>query len=138
DVTIGEDRRTCAVEATRRTGSCPLCRRTATRVHSRYVRKLADLPWAGRFVRLRLDVRRFRCRTRACARRIFAERFPGLGPAFARRTDVQRVALADLGATVGGAAGARLATRRGLAGSRATILRLVQAAARPAVGTPRV
>lgn len=137
-VAIAADRLTFAVEATRRTAPCPLCHRTATRIHSRYVRTLADLPWAGRSVRLRLDVRRFRCRTRACARRIFAERFPGLGPAFARRTDVQRGALADLGFALGGSAGARLARKQGLAGSRATILRVVYAAVPPEVATPRV
>jgi len=137
-VAVETDRLTFALEATRRTAPCPLCHRRATRSHSRYVRTLADLPWAERSVRLRLTVRRFRCRTRACARRIFAERVPRLGPAYARRTDVQRVALADLGGAVGGAVGARLATKRGLAGSRATILRLVQAAAPPEVGTPRV
>jgi transposase len=83
-------------------------------------------------------VRRFRCRTPACARRIFAERFPGLGAAFARRTLVQRSALADLGFELGGSAGARLARKQGLAGSRATILRMVHAAVPPAVATPRV
>jgi transposase len=137
-VTIEEHRLTFAVEATRRTAPCPLCHRTATRVHSRYVRTLVDLPWAGRGVRLHLDVRRFRCRTRACARRIFAERFPRLGAAFARRTHVQRAALADVGFEVGGSAGARLARKQGLVGSRATILRVVHAAALPEVGTPRV
>jgi transposase len=137
-VTIEADRLTFAVEATRRTAPCPLCHRAATRVHSRYVRTLVDLPWAGRSVRLRLDVRRFRCRTPACARRIFAERFPGLGAAFARRTRVQRSALADLGFELGGSAGARLARKQGLAGSRATILRVVHATVPPAVATPRV
>ena len=137
-VTIEGDRLTFAVAATRRTAPCPLCHRTATRVHSRYVRTLVDLPWAGRSVRLCLDVRRFRCRNRACSRRIFAERFPGLGPAYARRTHVQRVALADLGFELGGSAGARLARKQGLVGSRATILRVVQAAAPPEVARPRV
>ncbi len=137
-VTIETDRLTFAVEATRRTAPCPLCHRTATRVHSRYVRTLVDLPWAGRSVRLRLDVRRFRCLQRGCSRRIFAERFSGLGAAFARRTRVQRSALADLGFELGGSAGARLARKQGLVGSRATILRVVHAAAPPEVATPRV
>jgi len=137
-VTMEADRLTVAVETTRRTALCPLCHRTATRIHSRYVRTLVDLPWAGRSVRLRLDVRRFRCRTRACARRIFAERFPQLGAAFARRTQVQRAALADVGFALGGSAGARLARKQGLVGSRATILRMVHAAAPPEVATPRV
>jgi len=137
-VAVETDRLTFALEATRRTAPCPLCHRRATRSHSRYVRTLADLPWAERSVRLRLTVRRFRCRTPARARRIFAERVPGLGAAFARRTLVQRSALADLGFEPGGSAGARLARKQGLAGSRATILRVVHAAVPPAVATPRV
>jgi transposase len=138
EVTIEADRLTFAVEATRRTAPCPVCRRRATRVHSRYVRTLVDLPWAERPVRLRLDVRRFRCRNRACSRRIFSERFPGLGPAFARRTHAQRGALAELGFALGGSAGARLARKQGLVGSRATILRVVHGAAPPEVATPRI
>ena len=117
-VTIEADRLTFAVEATRRTAPCPLCHRTATRMHSRDVRTLVDLPWAGRSVGLRLDVRRFRCRNRACVRRIFAERFPGLGPAYARRTHVQRSALGDrrwVSRAEGGVMGAQFAGEQGFA-----------------------
>src|SRR3954451_11990824 len=35
-----------------RTSACPGCGRNARRVHSRYRRRLADLPMAGRSVRL--------------------------------------------------------------------------------------
>jgi transposase len=38
---------------------CPLCRQEATRVQSHYTRTLQDLPWAGRVLRLRVQVRRF-------------------------------------------------------------------------------
>src|SRR5215510_12178861 len=38
---------------------CPLCAAQATSVHSTYTRTLADLPWSGWAVRLRLRVRRF-------------------------------------------------------------------------------
>ncbi|WP_373695979.1 transposase family protein [Aquibium pacificus] len=34
--------------------ACPLCRRKSDRVHSRYVRRVADLPCSGRKVELRL------------------------------------------------------------------------------------
>src|SRR5688572_18284320 len=40
---------------------CPLCGRPATRARSRYRRTLADLPWAGLAVRLRVEVRKFFC-----------------------------------------------------------------------------
>ena len=61
-----------------RAAACPLCDRPSTRVHSRYRRRLADLPWHGRIVELQVDVRRFRCANEACGRRIFAERLPAV------------------------------------------------------------
>jgi len=38
---------------------CPLCTRVTARVHSRYARTLADLPWASYRVRVQLRVRKF-------------------------------------------------------------------------------
>ena len=58
-----------------KTSVCPGCGRPSERVHSRYYRSLADLPVAGRRVRLIARVRRFYCDTVLCGRRIFAERF---------------------------------------------------------------
>ncbi|WP_247820691.1 transposase family protein [Bradyrhizobium sp. 187] len=40
---------------------CPLCTTASRRIHSRYIRHVADLPSAGRKVRLRLLTRRFTC-----------------------------------------------------------------------------
>ena len=47
---------------------------------------VADLPWAGWAVRLELHVRRFFCQNKACTRRIFTERLPGMVAPYARRT----------------------------------------------------
>jgi transposase len=65
---------------------CPLCGTSSSRIHSRYVRALADLPWQGVPVGLRLHVRRFFCDAPSCRRTIFAERLPGLADHYARRT----------------------------------------------------
>ncbi len=124
------------VHATRRTAACPVCGRRSARVHGRYWRNLADRPCAGRRVTLRLQVRRFICRTAACPRTIFAERFPTLAPVRARRTHGQRTDVTDLGFTLGGRPGARLAQRLHLPVSRSTLLRLVRAA--PDLVTPPV
>ncbi|MEJ7575909.1 MAG: transposase family protein [Pyrinomonadaceae bacterium] len=43
---------TLVVRAVRRGSECPRCSRVATRVHSRYVRRVADLPWHGVAVHL--------------------------------------------------------------------------------------
>ena len=69
------------------TSTCPTCGLPSTSVHSHYQRTLSDLPAHGRRLRIRLAVRRFRCRSAACERGVFTERFPrDLVQAQARRT----------------------------------------------------
>ena len=53
---------------------CPLCGQPSRRIHGCYTRTLADLPWCGTPVRLRIRVRKFFCDVPSCERRIFAER----------------------------------------------------------------
>ena len=40
---------------------CPHCQRISLRTHSRYIRRVADLPWQGVAVKLELHTRRIRC-----------------------------------------------------------------------------
>jgi transposase len=47
-------------------------------VPSRDQRHLTDLPWGTRAMSIQLTVRKFRCRHRACRRRICTERLPAL------------------------------------------------------------
>jgi transposase IS204/IS1001/IS1096/IS1165 family protein len=68
------DRVTIVTVPTSSEGACPLCGGLSGRVHSRYTRTLADLPWQGRAVAVRVRARRFRCATAGCPRRIFTER----------------------------------------------------------------
>src|SRR5690242_14418558 len=76
-ITIGSDRMTAALIATRPTTPCPRCGRLARRVHSVYRRTLTDLPWGRYAVTLHLTVRKFFCDAATCPRRIFTERLPG-------------------------------------------------------------
>jgi transposase len=117
---------------------CPLCGESADRVHSRATRTLADLPWAGVTVRLRVRVRKFFCDNPACPRRIFHERLAGIAAVAARRTERQRAALLDLAVALGGEAGARLAAKRGMPVSPDTLLRLLRQAPEAALPTPAV
>ncbi|MDI4658254.1 transposase family protein [Xanthobacter sp. AM11] len=55
-----------AVRAVGKASSCPGCGRTSERIHSRYHRHLADLPMAGKPVRLVVRARRFHCDTVLC------------------------------------------------------------------------
>lgn len=119
-----------------RSTPCPLCGRRARRTHSRYERRLADLPWGEHRVAIRLKVRRLFCDNARCERRVFAERLPGVAAPWARGTARLTDRLAAVGFALGGAAGARLARRFGLTAGRNTLLRLVRRAPLPALATP--
>ncbi|WFU12789.1 ISL3 family transposase (plasmid) [Rhizobium sp. CB3090] len=111
----------------RSTGAkCPDCRKASHRVHSRYERHLADLPWQGRAVTIILHVRRLRCSNERCRRRIFAENVGDVTWRYCRRTrrlgDVHR----SIGMALGGEAGMRLVTRLGMPVSADTILRIAR------------
>jgi hypothetical protein len=108
------------------------------RAHSRYQRRLADLPVAGRLVELRLTVRRFFCLNTACGRRTFVEQIAGLTRRRARSSEPLRTTLTSIGLALAGRAGVRLATKVGIRTSRNSLLRLVRAVPDPAVGSVRV
>ncbi len=127
--------RACLAEAG---ASCPDCGHRATRVQSKYVRTLDDVPWAGRRVRLRVTIRRFHCADTRCSRRIFAERLGDFALPFARRTARADTALEAVAFALGGEAGARLAADLGQPPSPDTLLRLIRRAPEPAVPAVRV
>jgi transposase len=58
---------TLAARTSSRVARCPACGRRSARVHSHYTRMLADLPWQGIPVTVRLRVRRFFCDHRRLA-----------------------------------------------------------------------
>ena len=118
------------------TASCPLCGRRSKRVHSRYERTLADLPWGDYAIAVRLKVRRLFCDAPRCERRIFAEVLPGVAVPRARKTVRLTERLTSLGLALGGAAGARLGRSLGLTASRNTLLRLIRRVPLPPAATP--
>lgn len=105
--------------------TCPACAHPSHRLHSRYRRTLADLPWQGRPVALQVQARRFRCLNPTCSRQTFAERLPGVASAAARRTERLGSLQSCLGLALGGEAGQRLAERLAMPTSADTLLRLV-------------
>lgn len=66
--------------------TCPACGTASLRVHSRYRRKLEDLPWEGLRVRIVLETRRFFCVGSSCRRKIFTEPLSGTVARYARRS----------------------------------------------------
>ena len=107
---------------------CPTCGQSSERLHSRYQRTLADLPWQGRPVALRVRARRLRCLNPACSRQTFAERLSGVARAGARRTERLGSLQGHLGLALGGEAGRRLSERLAMPTSADTLLRLIRSA----------
>jgi transposase len=117
---------------------CPLCEQPSRRLHGGYTRTLADLPWCGTPVRLRVRVRKFFCDESSCERRIFAERLENIAGVYARGTDRRREALEWIAFALGGEAGARLARELGLLVSPDTLLKGIRGASRGHVEGLRV
>src|SRR5216683_2895377 len=126
DVAIEPDRIVIAARCRAAFSECPDCGRQSGHVHSRYERRLLDLPSHGRVVQLQITVRRFRCATSGCRRRIFAE---PLGEAVAgrsaRRTFRLEAIVHHLGVALGGRPAATLAKRLMLPVSKDTLRRVV-------------
>ncbi|MGE3538819.1 MAG: ISL3 family transposase [Candidatus Tectimicrobiota bacterium] len=127
---------TLQVTATASQAPCPHCHRPATRVHSRYHRVLADVPWGTYAVQVHLHVRTWFCDAPTCPRRIFTERLPSVVAPWARRTLRRAQRLLASGLALGGEAGARLAACLGLPTSPTTLLRLVEVAPAPEPAAP--
>jgi transposase len=121
------DHLTLFAELISRTARCPTCHRASRAVHSRYQRRVADLPCGGRAVTLLIHARRFFCRAPDCSRQTFAERLTMLVAPGARRSHALDAALTQIGAALGGKSGARLARRLAMPTSDDTLLRLVRA-----------
>jgi transposase len=117
---------------------CPSCGTQSSHIQSWYTRTLRDLPSRGRPIRLILHVRRFSCKKRTCAQKIFTERLPELCRPHAQRTKRLQEALCRLGLKVGGQAGADIGQEQGMSGSRDTILRLVRQSQQSTRSEPRI
>jgi transposase len=115
-----------------------MCAKQSLRVHSRYTRTLADLPWQGIPVTIRLRVRRFFCEEANCHRAIFAERLPGLAAHYARRTERLDGWFTHVSFALGGEPGARLLKDLGVVVSGDTLLNHIRSTHLQDHETPRV
>ncbi len=120
------------------TARCPACGKRSGRVHSRYTRTLADLPWQGIPVTVRLHVRRFFCDEGNCDRTIFAERLPGVAAHYGRRTERLDGWFTHISFALGGEAGSHLLKDLGIVVSGDTLLNHIRSMRLPSRETPRV
>jgi hypothetical protein len=105
---------------------CPSCSHPSRRVHSRYVRRVADLPIQGRTVQLTMDVRRFQCRTPSCPQRIFTERLPQTVLPYVRETQRRTASMETLAFALGGKPTQRVAQAIGMPIDDASVIRRLQ------------
>lgn len=119
-------------------GICPGCGAASGRVHSRYLRRLADTGVGGREVSLVLTVRRFFCDHAGCVKRTFVEQVAGLTARHARHTRPAEQVVQSVAMALGGRAGARLADRLAVPVSRMTLLRVIRRVPDPPVVAPQV
>jgi transposase len=138
EVSLENEVLTLMLKSSQASAVCPECSHASTRIRGHSTRTLADRPCQGRAVRVRLEVRRFACRTLGCPRTTFAERFPQLTRAYGRRTLRQAEALTEIAFAQGGKAGAQLAKRLAMPISRDTLLRLIRSTDIPTSKTPQV
>jgi transposase len=127
---------TVFISSTEATAVCTTCGTTATHIHSRYQRRLHDLPVSGYPVKLLVEVRRFFCQNRSCPRKTFAEAFGSLARRSAQRTNRLQEALQHLGLALGAEAGARVGAHLGYASSPSSLLRLLRSVEPPARSSP--
>jgi transposase len=122
-----EGRLCVSLLSTQPVSHCPLCGSPATRIHSRYQRKLADLPSAGQPIRFLFSVRKFFCDVPTCPRKIFTERLAPFVAPRARVTQRLFQIVQVIGLATGGRLGVRVTDRLGIQTTRQTILRRIMA-----------
>lgn len=138
DVRLTLDGITVLVSSTLPNARCPRCSQLSQRVHSRYQRVLADLPWQGLPVRVCWQSRKFFCDNPLCQQRVFTERLLEVAEPHGRKTCRMTAVLAAVGLACGGEGGARLADRLAMPTSPDSLLRAIRRRALPEISAPRV
>lgn len=117
---------------------CPDCAGVSARVHSRYVRTLADLAVGDRPVSIGLSVRRLFCDGPHCGRRTFAEQVDELTVRYQRRTPLLQHLVEMAAVLLAGRGGARLLQILNAPMSRTSVLFHLMRMPLPPAATPRV
>lgn len=117
---------------------CPLCRFTTTKIHSKYIRTLGDLPVSGKIVQLKLHVRKFFCENINCIRKIFTERFEHQLISYGRSFERLNKQLLSMGLELGGNVAHRIIKLSFVKISASTILRLIVKCPIPTIKLPKI
>lgn len=118
--------------------ACPDCGRESSRVHSRYVRTVADVAVGDRPVLIGLTVRRLFCDSPSCGRGTFAEQVKGLTVRYQRCSPLLQNLVEMAAVLLAGRGGARLLHILKAPLSRTSVLFHLMRMQLPPVVTPRV
>jgi transposase len=117
---------------------CPLCGQASGRIHSRYQRRLTDLPVAGQNCVWHITACKFFCDNPHCHRRIFTQRFAEHISPHARWIGRCQQQLQQIGLLAGGRLGSTMARLFGLLVSGTMLLRRVRQKTIAVEKAPRV
>jgi transposase len=118
--------------------TCPICNNSCNRIHSKYDRWIADLPWSCFAVKIKLTTRKFFCDNENCIRKIFTERFKEDLVPYARRTNRLKYILEEIGFATGANAGSLLSENLKISVSSSTLLRIIHHSSVAEFETPKV
>ena len=104
---------------------CPICQSISTKVHSRYLRMISNLPVSGKISTINLSVRKFFCKNSDCIRKIFSERFEQQLKSYPRRFERLNELLSSMSLDLGGNIAHRVGKLCFVRISASTILRLI-------------
>ena len=104
---------------------CTVCQVIITKVHSRYLRMIGNLPVSGKIATINLQVRKFFCENSVCIRKIFSDRFKQQLKSYARRFERLNELLSSMGLDLGGNVAHRVGKLCFVRISASTILRLI-------------
>lgn len=90
---------------------CPICCQPSLRIHSRYCRRLTDLPVAGQACVWHIKACKIFCDNPNCQRRIFTQRFDEHIKPYARWISRCQQQLLRIGLLAGGQFGSRMVVR---------------------------
>lgn len=117
---------------------CPVCQEFSSKIHSRYLRIIGDLPISGKIATINLHVRKFFCENSDCVRKIFSERFKNELKSYARRFERLNECLSFMGLELGGNLAQRIGTLSFVKISASTILRLIMKCPIQPIALPKI